>query len=132
CFTATAKQKVIEDICEYFKEKLGIKFEIFPSKASRTNLHYKVFEKGDDEEKYNSVRDLIEEKDCPSIIYVSRTKRASDLAKRLSDDGFNARVFHGKMESQEKTENQNAFIAGDVQIMVATSAFGMGVDKKDV
>jgi ATP-dependent DNA helicase RecQ len=132
CFTATAKQKVIEDICEYFKEKLGIKFEIFPSKASRTNLYYKVFEKGDDEEKYNTVRDLIEEKDCPTIIYVSRTKRASELVKRLNDDGFNARVFHGKMESKEKTENQNAFIAGDVQIMVATSAFGMGVDKKDV
>ena len=132
CFTATAKQKVIEDICEYFKEKLGIKFEIFPSKASRTNLHYKVFEKGDDEEKYNTVRDLIEEKDCPTIIYVSRTKRASELARRLNDDGFNARAFHGKMESQEKTENQNDFIAGNVQIMVATSAFGMGVDKKDV
>jgi len=132
CFTATAKQKVIEDICAYFKEKLGIKFEIFPSKATRTNLHYKVFEKGDDEEKYNSVRDLIEEKDCPTIVYVSRTKRARELATRLSEDGFNARAFHGKMESQEKTENQNAFIAGDVQIMVATSAFGMGVDKKDV
>jgi ATP-dependent DNA helicase RecQ len=132
CFTATAKQKVIEDICTYFKEKLGIKLEIFPSKATRTNLHYKVFEKGDDEEKYNSVRDLVEEKDCPTIIYVSRTKRARELATRLSEDGFNARAFHGKMESQEKTENQNAFIAGDVQIMVATSAFGMGVDKKDV
>lgn len=132
CFTATAKQKVIEDICAYFKEKLGIKLEIFPSKATRTNLHYKVFEKGDDEEKYNAVRDLIEEKDCPTIIYVSRTKRARDLATRLSDDGFNSRAFHGKMESQEKTENQNAFLAGDVQIMVATSAFGMGVDKKDV
>ncbi len=132
CFTATAKQKVIEDICAYFKEKLGIKLEIFPSKASRTNLHYKVFEKGDDEDKYNAVRDLIEEKNCPTIIYVSRTKRATELATRLSEDGFNASAFHGKMESQEKTENQNAFIAGDVQIMVATSAFGMGVDKKDV
>ncbi len=52
--------------------------------------------------------------------------------KYLIEDGFNARAFHGKMESQEKTENQNAFIAGEVQIMVATSAFGMGVDKKDV
>lgn len=132
CFTATAKQKVIEDICAYFKEKLGIKLEIFPSKATRTNLQYKVFEKGDDEEKYNTVRDLIEEKDCPTIIYVSRTKRARELAGRLLADGFNARAFHGKMESQEKTENQNAFIAGEVQIMVATSAFGMGVDKKDV
>jgi len=79
CFTATAKQKVIEDICAFFKEKLGIKLEIFPSKATRTNLHYKVFEKGDDEAKYNSVRDLIEEKDCPTIIYVSRTKEQENL-----------------------------------------------------
>ncbi|MBS1575258.1 MAG: RecQ family ATP-dependent DNA helicase, partial [Bacteroidetes bacterium] len=132
CFTATAKQKVIEDICAYFKEKLGIKLEIFPSKATRTNLKYRVFEKGDDEEKYNAVRDLIEEKDCPTIIYVSRTKRTKELSERLKEDGFNARAFHGKMESQEKTENQNAFISGDVQIMVATSAFGVGVDKKDV
>lgn len=132
CFTATAKQKVIEDICTYFKDKLGITLEIFPSKSSRTNLYYKVFEKGTDEEKYNSVRDLIEEKNCPTIIYVSRTKRARDLAARLCADGFNARAFHGKMESQEKTENQDGFINGTVQIMVATSAFGMGVDKKDV
>ena len=132
CFTATAKQKVIEDICAYFKDKLGIKLEIFPSKAIRTNLQYRVFEKGDDEEKYNAVRDLIEEKDCPTIIYVSRTKRARELAERLKKDGFNARAFHGKMESQEKSENQDAFISGEVQIMVATSAFGMGVDKKDV
>jgi ATP-dependent DNA helicase RecQ len=132
CFTATAKQKVIEDIRAYFKEKLGIKLEIFPSKATRTNLHYRVFSKGDDDEKYNSVRDLIEEKDCPTIIYVSRTKRSTQLADRLNKDGFNARAFHGKMESQEKTENQNAFISGEIQIMVATSAFGMGVDKKDV
>ncbi len=132
CFTATAKQKVIEDICAYFKDKLGLKLDVFPSKASRTNLHYKVFKKGTDEEKFNAVRDLIAQKNCPTIIYVSRTRRASDLAKRLTEDGFNARAFHGKMENQEKTENQNSFIAGDVQIMVATSAFGMGVDKKDV
>ncbi len=132
CFTATAKQKVIEDICAYFKEKLGIRFEIFPSRASRTNLQYQVFENDDDESKYNAVRDLIQEKDCPTIIYVSRTRRAKELATRLSSDGFNARAFHGKMESQEKTANQDAFISGVVQIMVATSAFGMGVDKKDV
>lgn len=132
CFTATAKQKVIEDICAYFKEKLGIKLEIFPSKATRTNLQYRVFEKEDDEEKYNAVRDLLEEKNCPTIIYVSRTRRARELAERLQEDGFNSRAFHGKMESHEKTANQDAFISGDVQIMVATSAFGMGVDKKDV
>src|SRR5699024_798772 len=62
----------------------------------------------------------------------SRTYKAYQLAKRLVEDGFNAKSFYGKMEVKEKTANQNAFIAGEVSIMVATSAFGMGVDKKDV
>ncbi len=132
CFTATAKQKVIEDICAYFKDKLGIQLAIFPSKATRTNLRYEVFQKDSDDEKYNTVRDLIEQKDCPTIIYVARTYRAEQLAKRLNEDGFNASAYHGRMESNEKTQNQNAFISGEVQVMVATSAFGMGVDKKDV
>ncbi|HAB53267.1 MAG TPA: RecQ family ATP-dependent DNA helicase, partial [Ignavibacteriales bacterium] len=69
---------------------------------------------------------------CPTIIYVSRTRKAYALAERLSKDGFNAKPYHGKMDVKEKTKNQNAFISGEVQIMVATSAFGMGVDKKDV
>ncbi len=132
CFTATAKQKVIEDIRDYFKEKLSLDLELFTSKASRTNLHYKVFEKGNEEEKYQAVRDLLEEKNCPSIIYVSRTHKAYLLAERLTHDGFNAKPYHGKMEVKEKTANQNAFISGEVSVMVATSAFGMGVDKKDV
>ncbi|EPR66894.1 RecQ family ATP-dependent DNA helicase [Cyclobacterium qasimii] len=132
CFTATAKQKVIEDICDYFREKLSLDLEIFSSNTSRTNLHYKVYPKDDEEQKYNTVRNLIEEKNCPTIIYVSRTYKAYKLAERLSDDGFLAKPYHGKMEKQEKSENQDAFINGTIQIMVATSAFGMGVDKKDV
>lgn len=132
CFTATAKQKVIEDIRSYFKEKLSLDLELYTSTASRTNLQYKVFEKGDEEEKYQAVRDLIEEKNCPAIIYVSRTRKAYLLSERLTKDGFNAKPYHGKMDKQEKSENQDAFINGETQIMVATSAFGMGVDKKDV
>jgi ATP-dependent DNA helicase RecQ len=132
CFTATAKQKVIEDICMYFKDKLNMDLQVLSSKASRTNLRYKVFEKTDEESKYQAVRDLIEEKNCPTIIYVNRTKKAFLLAERLNKDGFNTKPYHGKMDIREKTANQNAFISGDVSIMVATSAFGMGVDKKDV
>ncbi len=132
CFTATAKQKVIEDIRDYFREKLSLHLELFSSTASRTNLRYKVFEKGDEEEKYQTARDLIEEKNCPTIIYVSRTRKAYTLAERLKEDGFSAKPYHGKMEKQEKSENQDSFINGETQIMVATSAFGMGVDKKDV
>ncbi|MDD4597387.1 MAG: RecQ family ATP-dependent DNA helicase [Lentimicrobiaceae bacterium] len=132
CFTATAKQKVIEDIRNYFKEKLSLELELFSSKASRSNLQYKVFEKGDEEEKYQTLRDLIEEKNCPTIVYVSRTLKAYKLAERLTQDGFQAKPYHGKMDVKEKTANQDAFISGEVHIMVATSAFGMGVDKKDV
>ncbi|TPG38231.1 RecQ family ATP-dependent DNA helicase [Flavobacterium pectinovorum] len=132
CFTATAKQKVIEDIRDYFREKLSLDLEVFTSKASRTNLQYKVFEKQNEEEKYLTTRDLIEEKNCPTIVYVSRTRKAYLLAERLAKDGFNAKPYHGKMDKQEKTENQNTFLNGETQIMVATSAFGMGVDKKDV
>ncbi|WP_136467998.1 RecQ family ATP-dependent DNA helicase [Flagellimonas onchidii] len=132
CFTATAKQKVIEDIRDYFREKLSLELEVFASRTSRTNLQYMVLEKADEEEKYQTVRDLIETKNCPTIIYVSRTRKAYLLAERLTEDGFNARPYHGKMDIQEKTTNQNAFISGEVPIMVATSAFGMGVDKKDI
>lgn len=132
CFTATAKQKVIEDIRDYFKQKLSLDLELFTSKTSRTNLHYKVFEKDNEEEKYQATRDLIEQKNCPTIIYVSRTRKAYLLAERLTRDGFNAKPYHGKMDKQEKSINQDSFILGETQIMVATSAFGMGVDKKDV
>ena len=132
CFTATAKQKVIEDIRTYFKGKLGLDLEVFRSSIARTNLHYEVSEQRDEEAKYNAARDLVEDKNCPTIVYVSRTHKAYSLAQRLCDDGFNAKPYHGKMDVKEKTNNQNAFLAGEVQIMVATSAFGMGVDKKDV
>lgn len=132
CFTATAKQKVIQDIRDYFKQKLSIDLEIYASNASRTNLQFKVFEKKDEVEKYQAVRDLIEEMNCPTIIYVSRTRKAYLLAERLTGDGFHARPYHGKMDVKEKTANQDSFISGEVPIMVATSAFGMGVDKKDV
>lgn len=132
CFTATAKLKVVEDILVYFRDKLNLELQLFSSKATRTNLNYKVYSKTTDDEKYERLRELIVEKNCPSIIYASRTSRVEKLANRLKQDGINALPFHGKMESKDKTYNQDSFINGETQVMVATSAFGMGVDKKDV
>ena len=132
CFTATAKPKVIEDIRGYFKDKLSLEMEVYVSNARRTNLHYQVIETEKEEEKYNTLRELIEKKKCPTIIYVSRTHTAEKLADRLTVDGYPARPYHGQMDKDEKSTNQDAFIKGDIQIMVATTAFGMGVDKKDV
>lgn len=132
CFTATAKQKVVQDICDYFKHELDINLEIFASSASRTNLRYSVIHSDTDEDKYNKLRSLVSEFDCPTIIYVSRTKRTKSLAEKLKRDGYDALPFNGKMDSDEKIENQDAFMSDRVKIIVATSAFGMGVDKKDV
>ncbi|MDA3798918.1 MAG: RecQ family ATP-dependent DNA helicase [Kiritimatiellae bacterium] len=132
CFTATAKQNVIEDICRYFNDNLSLHLEVYRADASRTNLEYKVFDSKDEEGKYNYLRELLSVYDCPSIVYVSRTQRAYELANKLKEDGYNAKPFHGKMDTEQKVKNQNDFISGDVRIMVATSAFGMGVDKKDV
>lgn len=132
CFTATAKQKVVSDICDYFKQKLGIDLQIFAANSERKNLRYSVLHADTEDAKYSQLRNLILGHRCPTIVYVSRTKRTKDLAQRLRRDGIFALPFNGKMESAEKVVNQNAFMSGEVQVIVATSAFGMGVDKKDV
>ena len=132
CFTATAKQKVIQDICDYFKQTLWLNLELYASKATRTNLHYAVVHADTDEDKYQRLRALLSEYDCPAIVYVARTRRTHELSARLTRDGYRALPFNGKMDTDEKVKNQDEFMSGRVRIIVATSAFGMGVDKKDV
>ncbi|MCM1311914.1 MAG: RecQ family ATP-dependent DNA helicase [Roseburia sp.] len=132
CFTATAKQKVVQDICDYFKRELDVDLDLFASTAARTNLRYSVIHVESEDDKYTKLRSLISESDCPTIVYVSRTKRTKDLASRLTRDGYPALPFNGKMEADEKIANQDAFMNDQTRIIVATSAFGMGVDKKDV
>lgn len=132
CFTATAKQKVIQDITDYFEKWLDVHLELFASSASRTNLRYSVVHSDTNEDKYLKLRQLIAESDCPAIVYVARVRRTHEIAEKLTRDGFRALPFNGRMDADEKTANQDAFMNGEVQIIVATSAFGMGVDKKDV
>lgn len=132
CFTATAKQKVVQDICDYFKQTLNLDLQIFASSATRSNLRYSVIHADTDEDKYLKLRSLISESSCPTIVYVSRTKRTRELAQKLTRDGYKALPFNGRMDSDDKIANQDAFMNDRVRIIVATSAFGMGVDKKDV
>ena len=106
CFTATAKQKVISDIKVYFEDKLGIELELFATNATRTNLKYEVLYKENDDEKYNTLRMLLEQKKCPAIVYVSRTKTTVRLAEKLKKDGFSALPYNGSMESDEKRKYQ--------------------------
>ena len=131
CFTATAKPKVISDIADYFRDRLHLELKKYTTDAARTNLHYTVLYRTNDE-KYQTLRNLLYDTTCPAIVYVTRTKTAEDIAARLSRDGLEARAFHGQMETRVKIQAQDDFMNNRVRIVVATSAFGMGVDKSDV
>ena len=132
CFTATAKKKVISDIQTYFKQKLDIELQVFASFADRPNLFFRCLPLESDEDKYNATRTLLLDRNCPAIVYVSSVKATETLAERLQNDGISALPFNGRMERNIKVENQEAFMSGHVRVIVATSAFGMGVDKPDV
>ena len=132
CFTATAKQKVISDIREYFRQKLGLELKLYTTRAARANLRYAVLYKGTDEEKYQEVRNLIQARNCPTIVYVSRVRRTEEISGWLRRDGISAEAFNGRMDPSEKVRVQDAFLKDQIQVITATSAFGMGVDKKDV
>jgi len=132
CFTATAKRQVIEDIKDYFHETLGLRLSEYTTKVFRPNLHYRIIPVKDNKTKYQELLRILDESDGPAIIYVTKVKSCTQLAHKLADDGYNALPYHGKMERDEKIENQNKFMQGETKIIVATTAFGMGVDKDDV
>ncbi|MBP5468391.1 MAG: RecQ family ATP-dependent DNA helicase [Candidatus Riflebacteria bacterium] len=132
CFTATAKQQVIQDITNYFKDRLNKDLKIYEAESKRENLHYDIVECKDNEEKYKKIRDILSVNKVPTIIYCARTKKTIEIADRLTKEGIEARAFNGKMSLQEKKDNMEAFMNNKVSVIVATSAFGMGVNKKDV
>lgn len=132
CFTATARPKVVSDIIDYFDRVNGISLEKFTTSATRTNLRYTVLHRESKHDKYQTLRSLLESRNCPAIVYVSRTKSAEEIAGKLCADGLNAKAFHGQMDTMTKVRNQEDFVNNNVRIIVATSAFGMGVDKSDV
>ena len=132
CFTATAKQKVIQDICDYFKQRLGLELRILATSAEHKNLSYRVIHVENDADRYARLRELLEAAEGPAIVYVATVRETKELAAALTADGLEAVAFAGRMDAAEKSANQDAFIAGQVKTIVATNAFGMGVDKKDV
>lgn len=132
CYTATAKLQVIEDIKNCFLEKLGIELTIFQADAKRKNLNYHTIPCKDENDKFNNLLSILSKHQGAKIIYVSYTKGAEKLALRLQQNNYPALVYHGKMDHERKTENMEKFINDECDTIVATSAFGMGVDKENV
>lgn len=133
CFTATAKRNVIEDIQAYFQKHLDQNLTLFSAEAQRDNLEFEVMRFEKDHDKFQALLKLLQFRPGPAIVFVSKTRTAEALAEKLRGPlGETVGCFHGKMETQIKMEMQESFIQGTLQVMVTTSAFGMGVDKEDV
>jgi len=125
--TATATQKVREDIVKQLDLP---KPNIFTSSFNRENLSYEVLPKKDS---FGTILSLIELYPKESvIIYCFSRKDTEKLAEKLNAHGHNAGTYHAGLTADKRKENQDAFIRDDIHIMVATIAFGMGIDKPDV
>lgn len=125
--TATATRKVREDIiCQLSLEKA----KIFTSSFNRPNLSYAVLPK---KNSYGRLINLLREhRQEAAIIYCFSRKNTEHLAADLRREGFKALPYHAGLESEVRRTNQERFIRDEAQIIVATIAFGMGIDKPDV
>lgn len=126
--TATATPKVQQDI----QKNLGmLDAKVFKSSFNRSNLYYEVRPKTDNVEK--DLIKFIKQMDGKSgIIYCLSRKTVEELAAVLRANNIQALAYHAGMETQARTETQDAFLMEQCQVIVATIAFGMGIDKPDV
>ncbi|WP_035649764.1 ATP-dependent DNA helicase RecQ [Flavobacterium sp. ASV13] len=124
--TATATPRVVEDI----KTELGLKdTKLFQQSFERKNIAYMVFEV---EDKLYRVEQILKKNPQPSIIYVRNRKSCLNMSTQLQSLGFKATYYHGGLSSQEKDKNMQLWMSEQAQVIVATNAFGMGIDKDNV
>ena len=126
--TATATQKVREDI----KKILGMPdAREFKSSFNRPNLYYEVRRKNDDIDK-EIIKFIKANSGKSGIIYCLSRKKVEELAEILKANGINASAYHAGMDSPVRSAVQDDFIKENIDVIVATIAFGMGIDKPDV
>lgn len=126
--TATATPKVQHDI----QKNLGIlKAKVFKSSFNRQNLFYEVRPKTKDIDR-DIIRYIKGHSGESGIVYCLSRKKVEEFVEVLKINGISALAYHAGMDAQTRSENQDAFIHENVDVMVATIAFGMGIDKPDV
>ena len=136
CLTATAKPDVKEDIVNYFKDELKIDLEVFPGGAERKNLTYEVHpttESNKFSDVYqNFVRDELKNNPGGAIVYCATQRRCEEISEYFQEREQKADFFHAGLPPERKKDVQTRFIDGDLDVIAATNAFGMGIDKPDV
>ena len=126
--TATATSKVQEDILKNLKISNA---KVFKSSFNRPNLYYEVRPKTDQVEN-DIIRFIKSNIGKSGIVYCLSRKRVEELARVLQVNGVNALPYHAGLDSKTRGQNQDMFLNEDCDVIVATIAFGMGIDKPDV
>ncbi|MDR6301053.1 RecQ family ATP-dependent DNA helicase [Mesonia maritima] len=124
--TATATKKVIADI----QEKLALENpEIIKYSFQRNNIHFLNYKK---EDKEFALIDFLKQNEGSGILYVRSRRATLELKEILKQENISAEAYHGGLTAEEKKKHLESWLAGKFSIMVATTAFGMGIDKPDV
>jgi len=127
--TATATPEVARDI----KEQLGIlRAPVFNTGVDRDNLTFDVYRTVNEEAKFKRLLQVVSDAKGNGIVYVSTVKLANDLHSRLLKAGLVAGKYHGKMKMSDREDSQHDFMENRFDVIVATKAFGLGIDKPDV
>lgn len=126
--TATATEEVVQDI----RTQLGLyDMRVVNTGIFRPNLHYSVVHVTNAEEKRIRAIKLVQGSLGSGIVYAATVKAVEELYEAMITAGESVTRYHGKLKAKERKANQERFMNGDARIMIATNAFGMGIDKKD-
>ncbi len=126
--TATATPKVQHDI---MKNLNMLQAKIYKSSFNRPNLYYEVCQKGKDVNK-DIIKFVHKNKNKSGIIYCLSRKKVEEIAETLKVNGINALPYHAGLDSHIRVSTQDKFLREEIDVIVATIAFGMGIDKPDV
>jgi ATP-dependent DNA helicase RecQ len=127
--TATATDNVIDDI----GKQLDLRdMRIINTGIYRPNLHYQVIATTSEEEKLEQTIRLVRATEGPGIVYAATVKAVEEVYQALQQAGESVTWYHGQLAAKLRTQNQDMFMAGTSRVMVATNAFGMGIDKRDI
>ena len=127
--TATASHAVREEIVE----RLGLrKPKIFVHGFDRPNIYLRVDHFDSEDKKLEAVIHRVRWAARPGIVYVATRKMAEKIMQQLDEEGIRAQFYHGGLKASERDAIQDDFMSGNAEVIVATNAFGMGIDKADI
>ncbi|WP_419864653.1 RecQ family ATP-dependent DNA helicase [Candidatus Poriferisodalis sp.] len=136
CLTATAKPEVKTEICDYFREHLGVDMRVFDGGSRRANLEFEVVQTSASAKRQDILatlqHHLPSHTDGGAIVYCATRRGTEEVADFLQAQGIAADRFHARVPPEEKKTIQQRFIEGELRVIAATNAFGMGIDKPNV